>query len=282
MPVSQSEPGMVWQMMHVPLHVLDLTEDSLHLCHEKTHCGNGHWWSYQLGSNGMLHIFDCLAKKYKLLLSLKDVLGEMDKAEGLTFFSLQRVPLPTASPSGPEYNLIGAVQDVISPPRSSCALCEGSLCKAGSIEAHLFTLHGVVPVTHERFRCTMKLCRAYSYYKYVVAHNRKSNSIRPVDAKYIFVTANTGFCVQFLNYHEALQFCGSLSDMAVSWAQATTMWDSQMDMQTERSWRERYAEARLLWNVMQEMVEMTGNKPDATKTLYSINIASRLVKHVVS
>lgn len=137
-------------------------------------------------------------------------------------------------------------------------------------------------MTHERFRCTKKLCRAYSYYNYVVAHNRKSNSIRPVDAKYIFVTANTGFCVQFLNYHEALQFCGSLSDMAVSWAQATTMWDSQMDMQTERSWRERYAEARLLWNVMQEMVEMTGNKPDATKTLYSINIASRLVKHVVS
>ena len=107
MQVSQSEPGIVWQMMHIPLHALDPAEDSLHLCHEKTHCGRGHWWSFRLDSDGMLRIFDCTAKKYELSISLEDFLGEVEKCEDLTFFSLQGVPFSTALPNGPQYNLTG-------------------------------------------------------------------------------------------------------------------------------------------------------------------------------
>ena len=107
MQVSQSEPGIVWQMMHIPLHALDPAEDSLHLCHEKTHCGRGHWWSFRLDSDGMLRIFDCTAKKYELSLSLEDFLGEVEKCEDLTFFSLQGVPFSTALPNGLQYNLTG-------------------------------------------------------------------------------------------------------------------------------------------------------------------------------
>ncbi|CAL1142580.1 unnamed protein product [Cladocopium goreaui] len=65
---------------------------------------------------------------------------------------------------------------------------------------------------------------ASHYYNFVWSNGIKTNSLDPNQAEYIFVTANTGFHVSFLAYHDALQFRGYLSNHAFAWSQTNALW----------------------------------------------------------
>lgn len=69
------------------------------------------------------------------------------------------------------------------------------------------------------------------------------NSLDPLQAEYVFITVNTGFHVSFLNYHDALQFRGYLSNSAIAWSQKKTLWQ---DDHEHARFHKDYAAARIL------------------------------------
>ena len=84
---------------------------------------------------------------------------------------------------------------------------------------------------------------ASHYYNFVWSNGIKTNSLDPNQAEYIFVTANTGFHVSFLAYHDALQFRGYLSNHAIAWSQTNALW---ADDHAHARFHKDYALARLL------------------------------------
>ena len=97
--------------------------------------------------------------------------------------------------------------------------------------------------------CIVRFC-----YNYAQCGQSKLNALMPEDEEYIFITTQTGFSVKFLQYHDALQFRGFLSNMAIHWAQDEVM-ELSPDHQRSR-YAQSYASARLLWNAMTEFSAM--------------------------
>lgn len=131
---------------------------------------------------------------------------------------------------------------VVQTPLHVCAACGSPLCpKTSSIEAVIYTMSGPESVKHLPWRCVRKSCRSIHYYNYMWVGGAKMNTMKPEEAEYIFVTSKTGFSAQFLQYHDALQFRGYLSNRALAWAQVNVLWQGD---HSHSSFRDDYALAR--------------------------------------
>ena len=118
--------------------------------------------------------------------------------------------------------------------RQPCATClscgAASLCeRKPALDAFVYGMSGLRRVYHVRVRCTSKLCRSRRCYNFRLVGGQKMTSMIFSDAKYIFITATTGFDVDFLFYHDALQFRGYLSIRAIAWAQKSFIWPEDHD-----------------------------------------------------
>eukprot|EP00435_Cladocopium_sp_Y103_P075963 s462_g71.t1 len=80
---------------------------------------------------------------------------------------------------------------------------------------------------------------------------KKLNFIKPADAEYIFISSTTGFSVQFLHYHDAMQFRGYISNRAIAWSQRNLIWEDDYEHA-----KFRLAYGSLLLNVMEEFAIM--------------------------
>ena len=113
-----------------------------------------------------------------------------------------------------------------------------------------------------RTRCTIKGCASLHYYNFRWIGQQKCNSLRPDECEYVFVTAQTGFKVSFLRYHDALHF-SRVSKRSSHWAQRDCLWDS---VHSHVRFRKGFGSARLLWLVMEESSEMWSTLPRHTRT----------------
>lgn len=218
------------------LSIADLHNQSLLLsvlCHEATSQPLGHWWSFK-SEGADVTIYDMEAGPVAMMTSLQTFIRKVDQLGDVTFFQLVPGAPAEDMPNDPAYFLYGRGRkhdhanacDVIKTPLKKCMNCGAPLCpRHPSVGATLYTLSGPQKVEHLAFRCTNKsTCRMIHFYNFAWNDGRKINSLMPDEQEYVFITANTGFCVKFLRYHDALQFRGFVSNRAVAWAQKDVLW----------------------------------------------------------
>lgn len=208
-----------------------------------------------------VQIFDIMGKGYVMNLDASSFLNTCESSPGLTMFHLITKSKDESRPIGEAYQLSGCVSQgrQLTCPLGACALCGGTMHKWNTVSATMYDLIGPQEVEHIVMRCNRKLCRAYHYYNYVQVpkENHKVNILTFDQADFFFVSAHTGFSKAFLQYHEALHFRGFVSMRAVEWCQKNALWEEDG---MER-WRRSYSEARLLFNVMQELTIMFAHAP---------------------
>ena len=102
-----------------------------------------------------------------------------------------------------------------------CA-CGGSLSEGRSavVKAILYGFFGVQEVGHCTKRCWRKSRQAMYAYNFRWDKSDKVNTVNAKEAKVLFVHDKTAFAMDYLVYHEDLQFRGYLSAGAIAWAGA--------------------------------------------------------------
>ena len=151
--------------------------------------------------------------------------------------------------SGATFSSSSSANSITTP----CASCVSyGFHLAEKAKATVYSIHGVIDVEHVRIRCTKKSCIAVHYYNFHWRNREKPNSLHPDDAECVFITSNTGFEVQFLTCHDALQFRG-LNGRFLSGQLRIAMCDSDCNNSA----------ARLLWLIMEAICVKTGLLPSA-------------------
>jgi len=235
------------------------------LCHQQLDQDVGHWIAVVFDDEEKVTIYDSTAGQRRLWMLPDDFQTLRSELENLTWFQFAVALHEEVPPDETAYNLLGSVggetnsdehtQRIIS-PCTTCLCCGASLCeRKPALDAIIYGMSGVRRAHHVRMRCTSKSCRSQHYYNFRLVGGQKLNSMILSDAKYIFITASTGFDVEFLQYHDALQFRGYLSIRAIAWAQAGFIWPEDHD---HARFRLDYSHARLLCIVMQECESMWG------------------------
>ncbi|CAL1171366.1 unnamed protein product [Cladocopium goreaui] len=200
------------------------------LCHERSGECQGHWWSFVMIEDEA-RLFDSEIPSFEVTARWETFASALEKSDALTFFELKQTHLKTEMSMSEAYHLQGRGR------------ADGSS-----------TVKSVrTPLKNCPMRCGQKSCQASHYYNFVWSNGIKTKSLDPNQAEYIFVTANTGFHVSFLAYHDALQFRGYLSNHAIAWSQTNALW---ADDHAHARFHKDYALARLLWNVMSELSVM--------------------------
>ncbi|CAL1143025.1 unnamed protein product [Cladocopium goreaui] len=193
------------------------------LCHERSGECQGHWWSFVMIEDEA-RLFDSEIPSFEVTARWETFASALEKSDALTFFELKQMHLKTTffelkqmhlkteMSMSEAYHLQGrgradgsSTVKSVRTPLKNCALCPET-------------------VLHQPMRCGQKSCQASHYYNFVWSNGIKTNSLDPNQAEYIFVTANTGFHVSFLAYHDALQFRGYLSNHAIAWSQTNALW----------------------------------------------------------
>eukprot|EP00438_Fugacium_kawagutii_P010367 Skav231997 [mRNA] locus=scaffold719:439782:442514:+ [translate_table: standard] len=237
------------------------------LCHEADGDA-GHWWVFVPADDDLIRIYDCLAPAFIVQTSRASFASATSTFAGLTFFELKSLDsMQCVAPEGDKYHLRGHAclpeHNKVTCPLTKCAVCSAPLMNAEEVHAQVYTLEGVLNVTHVRKRCTRRTCYLRHSYNYVQTGECKANILDPEDAEYIFITTQTGFSKKFLEYHDALQFRGYISMKAIEWAQRNCIWSSDEEQQAR--WVKSYASARLLLVCLKEFSAMWSNLSPAEK-----------------
>lgn len=146
-------------------------------------------------------------------------------------------------------------------PLKTCD-CGGSLSEGrGSVvKAILYGFNGIQEVDHITKRCCRKSCQTtYGYnFKWEKGEEKreKVNTLKVSQAKALFVNDKTAFAMDYLIYHEDLQFRGYLSAGAIAWAGSESLFDKTM---MHHDFHKLYNDARFLRLAMQEM-QVLGEK----------------------
>ncbi|CAL1131577.1 unnamed protein product, partial [Cladocopium goreaui] len=194
------------------------------LCHERSGECQGHWWSFVMIEDEA-RLFDSEIPSFEVTARWETFASALEKSDALTFFELKQMHLKTEMSMSEAYHLQGrgradgsSTVKSVRTPLKNCALCGSCLYpkRKQFSTATVYRLEGPETVLHQPMRCGQKSCQASHYYNFVWSNGIKTNSLDPNQAEYIFVTANTGFHVSFLAYHDALQFRGYLSNHAIS------------------------------------------------------------------
>ena len=242
------------------------------LCHQQLDQDVGHWIAVVFDDEERVTIYDSTAGPRRLWILPEDFEVLRSEQQNLTWFQFAVALHDDEPEDAVAYNLLGSVgnstrseeniQRIVS-PCSTCLSCGASLCeRKPALDAFVYGMSGLRRVYHVRMRCTSKSCRSQHYYNFRLVGGQKMNSMIFSDAKYIFITATTGFDVDFLCYHDALQFRGYLSIRAIAWAQKGFIWPEDHD---HARFRLDYSHARLLCTVMQECESMWGVLPRRTR-----------------
>ena len=202
------------------------------LCHERSGECQGHWWSFVMIEDEA-RLFDSEIPSFEVTARWETFASALEKSDALTFFELKQMHLKTEMSMSEAYHLQGrgradgssTVKSVRTPSRIVLCVDLVYIPSANSSLRQQF-IDSKVP----RLSCT-SLCdvdRSHAkppshYYNFVWSNGIKTNSLDPNQAEYIFVTANTGFHVSFLAYHDALQFRGYLSNHAIAWSQTNAL-----------------------------------------------------------
>lgn len=197
-------------------------------------------------------LFDSEIPSFEVTARWETFASALEKSDALTFFELKQMHLKTEMSMSEAYHLQGrgradgsSTVKSVRAPLKNCALCGSCLYpkRKQFSTATVYRLEGPETVLHQPMRCGQKSCQASHYYNFVWSNGIKTNSLDPNQAEYIFVTANTGFHVSFLAYHDALQFRGYLSNHAIAWSQTNALW---ADDHAHARFHKDYALARLL------------------------------------
>ena len=137
-------------------------------------------------------------------------------------------------------------------PRKKCS-CGGTLRKDHDIEATLYSFTDPESITHRTMRCVRFGCRKVHHYNYTVSRGEKINAVRLEEVTALFVNPKIAFKMEFLRYHETLQFRGFLSSKAIDFACHEEMFQSHASV---KQWNLRYGDARFLYLMMKEIGDM--------------------------
>jgi hypothetical protein len=156
---------------------------------------------------------------------------------------------------------IGGAKEYVT-PRKKC-FCGCSLSVAYTVEAKVVTMTGIDDVSHILKRCCGKSCRAYFGHNYTRAGNtdesgsRAYNAVKLDEVSVLFVTRNFGFSLQYLQYHDALQFRGFVSARCIAWCMDEALLGGAED--AGAAFRRSFSFARNLYLAMLEFGEMEGS-----------------------
>ena len=139
-------------------------------------------------------------------------------------------------------------QDEYVTPRTEC-ICGKALSKKGkAVDAVVYGLAGKTQCKHYRKQCNCG--RSYGY-NYRWRRGKKVNTVDLSDVSVLFVTANTAFEIQFLKYHDSLQFLGFLSGGAIAACSIEVLFKNGVH---DTHWfMVQYYDARMLMLAMQEL-----------------------------
>ena len=135
-------------------------------------------------------------------------------------------------------------------PLKKCE-CGGSLSegRGKTVSACMYGFNGMEEVTHVTKRCCAKTCQATYAYNFKWEGGYKVNTRRIRDVEALFVNDKTCFAMDYLVYHEDLQFRGYLSGRAITWAGRQSLFKGE-DVHSHL--HELYSDARFLRLAMQE------------------------------
>ena len=155
-------------------------------------------------------------------------------------------------------------------PLLGCFKCGSKLMDKQPVVSTLIGMEGSAQVHLIPQRCWNKSCRMTHLYNYRWENGAKVNTLRLDEAKYVFVTSKKGFTMQYLRYHDALQFKGGLASKAMAWAGKKHLYP---ELQDEYRVDMSYNAARLLMLAMKEFGDML-IKPSTRKTdkLMQVNV----------
>ena len=111
----------------------------------------------------------------------------------------------------------------ITTPLTCCAERDAPLAGRDCMSARLYTLGGMKEATCVSKRCSSKSCRVTLHNNLRSVETHKYHTLALEDMEYIFFNSNVGFAIDFLDYHAALPFRGSLSNNAIEYAQSETL-----------------------------------------------------------
>lgn len=218
------------------------------LCHERSGESQGYWWSFVMIEDEV-RLLDSEIPSFEVTARWESFASALDKSNALTFFELKQMHMEEEMSMSEAYHLKGRGPADGSPtvksaqtPLKNCALCVFFLYpKRKQVStATVYTLRA------PRQSCT-SLCDAERSRAKppttTTSWGTKTNSPDPNQAEYILMTANTGFHVSFIPYHDALQFRGYLSNHAIAWSQKNALWE---DDHAHARFHKDYALARLL------------------------------------
>ena len=196
------------------------------LCHQQMSDGTGHWFAVVFMESGDVQPVDSTAGSRSLSIAADGLASLCCQLSGLTWFQLRIIPHSTPMDNNRAYMLEGTATDVhdgfrpsFRTPLQQCVKCQSTLASADVMAARMYTLQGVHEVEDIPMRCTSKSCRIRHLYNYGKQGGKKLNTMRHDQMDVIFVNSNTAFAKEFLEYHDALQFRGCVSNNAIAWAQ---------------------------------------------------------------
>ena len=281
------------RLVHVDGSSMVERSNAVWLCHQAVSEGHGHWWAALFADTGGVALIDAWTQRRHLWLAFEDFQTLFEETDNVTCFHLTEQDVENALPETPEYLLRGngprpacapsaivPTKKQVATAHKSCIECGAGLYAEKQIDARVYTLSGVESVQHVQMRCTQRSCRTYHHYNYRWVDGRKVNICRNSQLDYVFVNSKTGFSRAFLDYHAALQFRGCISNNAIAWAQAETLWLNENE---HTRWPREYATAATYYSIIQAAEEMWSEEPPKSflQKLHALDIEDPLADDFV-
>ena len=225
---SQREPDATYRLVHENTADLQFyaKKSGQWICHQRLSETDGHWCAVCFTSDWEVRILDPAAGSVMLSIQLDRLSTVLpDMVSLLTWFRLVKVQheenlqmdgpyaLRGAGPSKPSCSASSSKLMEIVAPLTSCVECQAPLAPAHIVPGRLYGLTGVQAIHMVTKRCTKKTCRAHHHYNYRKVEGEKFHGLPLEDMQYVFVNSKLGFSRDFLDYHNALQFRGGISQL---------------------------------------------------------------------
>ncbi|CAE7597628.1 unnamed protein product, partial [Symbiodinium sp. CCMP2592] len=276
-PSSESVHMILEPMTDVLTHVCSKEK---WLCHQQMSDGTGHWFAVVFEESGEVRLVDSTAGARRLSIAADGLASLCCQLSGLTWFQLRNIPHSIPMDNNRAYMHEGTATGVhddfrvsFRTPLQHCVKCQSTLASADVMAARLYTLRGVQEVEHIPMRCTSKSCRIRHLYNYRKQGGKKLNTMQHDQMDVIFVNSNTAFAKEFLEYHDALQFRGCVSNNAIAWAQQEVLWQDENE---HASWNQAYSIASLYYYMIREAEKMWARSTNAKDKLAAIDLDNPL------
>ncbi|CAE7560210.1 unnamed protein product [Symbiodinium sp. CCMP2592] len=259
-PSSESVRMILEPMTDVLTHVCSKEK---WLCHQQMSDGTGHWFAVVFEESGEVRLVDSTAGARRLSIAADGLASLCCQLSGLTWFQLRNIPQSIPMDNDRAYMLEGTATGVhddfrvsFRTPLQHCVKCQSTL-----------------EVEHIPMRCTSKSCRIRHLYNYRKQGGKKLNTMQHDQMDVIFVNSNTAFAKEFLEYHDALQFRGCVSNNAIAWAQQEVLWQDENE---HASWNQAYSIASLYYYMIREAEKMWARSTHAKDKLAAIDLDNPL------